>query len=167
MTKPSAVSTGQLLQQYIANHEKNVQSFAKAVGVGTASVYRWFGKHGPRSNVVRVVVEMRTGGRIKAEMWPTPGSRWGKAKMKAAKAAKKKITKKLVKKKDKNSKKILNGLPLKKSKKKKNFSKASNQSTAKTAKRIRRIMTDEFYGRVEVPAPPKPPELSRAKTEEA
>jgi len=113
MTKPSdGPTTGQLLQQYIANHEKNVQSFAKAVGVGTASVYRWFGKHGPRSNVVRVVVEMRTGGRIKAEMWPTPGSRWAgvamkQAKKKIAKKSAKKRVKKIVKtnSKKKNSKK--------------------------------------------------------------
>lgn len=99
MTKPSA---GQLLQQYIADHEKNVASFAKAIGVGTASVYRWFDTHGPRSNVVRVVIEMRTKGKIKAEMWPMPGSRWnGTAKAGAAKAraAKKKIVKPISKKK--------------------------------------------------------------------
>lgn len=103
MTKPSA---GQLLQQYIADHEKNVESFAKAIGVGTASVYRWFDTHGPRSNVVRVVIEMRTKGKIKAEMWPMPGSRWNGA---ATAAKKKKIAKKLVNKnsKKKNSKKIV------------------------------------------------------------
>ena len=38
---------------------------------------------------MRVVIEMRTGGRIKAEMWPTPGSRWKKEN--SGKISKKKI----------------------------------------------------------------------------
>lgn len=124
MTKPSA---GQLLQQYIADHEENVASFAKAIGVGTASVYRWFDTHGPRSNVVRVVIEMRTKGEIKAEMWPMPGSRWsGTAK---AGTAKKKIVKPVSKK-----KKIVKILESKKISKKRSLKRVAKRAVKPATK---------------------------------
>ncbi len=123
-------TTGQLLQEFIAKNEKNVESFAKAIGVGTASVYRWFGEYGPRSKAVRMAVEVQTGGKIKASAWPESRSRWTGHKKAVKKVAGKKRGKKAVGKKAAGKKAAKKTV-------KKTAKKNGKKAVKKTAKNIR------------------------------
>lgn len=89
-------TAGETLREYIDQHEKNVESFAKKLGVGVASVYRWISISGPRSKVVKLAVQQQTNGKVLASSWPPAKSRWD-GHVKAVKPTKKaKRTKKPV-----------------------------------------------------------------------
>lgn len=86
--QPSGKKTaGDMLREYIDQHEKNVESFAKKLGVGVASVYRWISVSGPRSKVVKLAVQQQTNGKVLAASWPPSKSRWD-GHVKAVKPAK-------------------------------------------------------------------------------
>lgn len=91
-TKPSSgkKTAGETLREYIDQHEKNVETFAKKLGVGVASVYRWISISGPRSKVVKLALQQQTNGKVLAASWPPAKSRWdGHVKaVKVTKAAK-------------------------------------------------------------------------------
>ena len=76
----SGKEAGQLLGEYILEHEKNVDSFSKKLGAGVASVYRWIAASGPRSQIIRVAIENQTGGCVPASLWPEARNRWTAAK---------------------------------------------------------------------------------------
>lgn len=105
--KPSSgkKTAGETLREYINQHEKNVETFAKKLGVGVASVYRWISISGPRSKVVKLALQQQTNGKVLAASWPPAKSRWDghvkavkKTKAGGKKKAAKKTASKLVKK---------------------------------------------------------------------